>query len=206
MGNSSKFPLFLRIDYLYPPTALVVADSACSRPYPQGTCPLAHSIAPPLREKTSLTLWIFRGFAMGRQVGKVVGLLIIYTHPPPFYGTFSLAGKRGRIIGGKCTPKALFRFRRQTFPEALFRFRQPIPPGSFIPALTTCTPSVRKLYSVFGCLSRPEALFRFRRPIPPGGFIPALTTCASERINPGGICSLHDLPPGDPRKGHRQIM
>jgi len=40
----------------------------------------------------------------------------------------------------------------------------------------------------------------------PQGFIPALTTCASERINPGGICSLHDFLPGGNRSCHKKIM
>ena len=98
--------------YLYPPAALVVADCVCSRPYPQGTCPLAHSVAPPLRKKPSC-LWVFYGFTEKRNVLSKY-LYDIARHPAGCRGNPYPAGAQawGQTIDYLYPPATLLMYLR----------------------------------------------------------------------------------------------
>ena len=75
----------------------------------QRTCPLAHSVAPPLLEKSRFATNFSRCFRPAGE-GEKKGYDLLLPHPPPSLGMFSLTGKQEALSKpGRYTPPPLFR-------------------------------------------------------------------------------------------------
>ena len=94
--QSAAVLLFVVI-YLIPPAALVVADFACSKPYPidMPSRSLRRSSSP---RKNVATLWIFRGRVCGKA-GRPVGTLSLRAILQTGAAIRTLTGHEGKDKG-----------------------------------------------------------------------------------------------------------